>query len=175
MVIYYPPTQCQAVYRVTRMQRFRLDDEAYSSISSKGNITHSHIHQSSHERNSSMPPIHVVEAIQISEPERMDNNIFYLDASNTASIDRHSLSDKEIHDLVGIVNQAFFQRQQDMELSDQFVCMIQRQKWLFIRTIKIQHVKTYESYDYMCLFYGDITLHPIQLNWTSTGSNESVS
>ena len=56
----------------------------------------------------------------------MDNNILYLDVSNTASIDRHSLSDKEIHDLVGIVNQAFFQRQQDMELSDQFVRMIQR-------------------------------------------------
>ena len=170
MVIYYPPTQCQAVYRVTRMQRFRLDDEAYSSISSKGNITHSELQQSSHQRNSSMPPIHVVEAIQISEQERMDN-IFYLDASNTASIDRHSLSDKEIHDLVGIVNQAFFQRQQDMELSDQFVRMIQRQKWLFIRTIKMQHVKMYESYDYMYLFYGDIhsahhhtSPHPTQLD-----------
>ena len=78
MVIYYPPTQCQAVYRVTRMQRFRLDDEAYSSISSKGNITHSELQQSSHQRNSSMPPIHVVEAIQISEQERMENNIFTL-------------------------------------------------------------------------------------------------
>ena len=112
----------QAVYRVTRMQKFPLDDETHCNICSKGNISDPQLQQSSNQRNSSMPPDHVVAAIQMSEQIRMIDNI------SIGPHDPYWADDRGLRASIGHVNQALFRRQPDMESSDQFVRMIRRQK-----------------------------------------------
>jgi hypothetical protein len=112
----------RAVFRVTRMQKFLLNDEVYSNISSKGNLLDLDLHRSSHQRNSSMPSDHIITAIQISEEERMSTNII------VGSNDPYWNDDRALESAVGQIDRAFFQHQPITESSDQYIRMIRRQK-----------------------------------------------
>ena len=111
-----------AVFRVTRMQKYPIYDEMYSNISSKGNISDPDLQQCSFQRNSSMPPDHIIAAIQISEEQRMLDNVVI------GSHVPYWTDDRGLLAAVELVNQALFRSQQTVESSDQFIRMIRRQK-----------------------------------------------
>jgi hypothetical protein len=121
-------TNDEAVYRVTRMCKFPIDDERYYNISSKSNITDPELQQSSYtQRNIHMPPDHIITAIQHYEDERKIDNIIIGGSHNPYWLDDRGLMAAVTH-----LNDGLFRNPPIMEeLPEQYRRLIRRQKRLF--------------------------------------------
>ena len=114
-----------ASFSVSRTRKHPLQDEMDKNVTtSKSNITDTALQQISYQRNSSMPPHHIVTAIQIFEEQRMKQNRNEIRYGHNLYWD----DDEALTEALEQVNQLYFDGPLTMESPDRFFRMIRRQK-----------------------------------------------